>query len=443
MVAPNIKAAGSSNISFGGAQERNSSFKSANAKGYTYRITGSAEIQYLKKQGEDDIILDDYIRNLEIHELYDKADFCFCKLELVIPSNIFRSFQDDYRNSAIKLNIERYSERDRSEDRKPEMVWEKKEFIIMDMPTGAPSEDNTKSGPTSTSKYEGLTVVKMNIIDRDAFKSNKTLFNFVANDVTVGDVLQYGISQCSEGKNIIVGKPDNTTKYEQIFIPPMNFPEMIKYLDKNYGIYKNGAIYFTSITDLIISDRVEKAKSKTDLVTKIKIIFRSQSINGPDAGMYRSTYIERDTALIYLNDRPRISIRDMALKEISGENITVSSKDKTYELQGGGGVKSELPGKEKYYWSTSTRKDLGSALSMDINEGVETISMVCENSDFMIFDIAKDITLEFDYDVNRDYTGTYRFSEVIHVFTPIEPSEGSQDSGKLSKLVSKFKVVRV
>ena len=443
MNAASLKDAGTDNILYGGAQERNVSSKDAKASGYTYRITGEAEILYIKEKSGETITLDDYIRTFEVNELYDKADFCFCRLELVIPSNIFRSFQDDYRNSTIYLTIERFSEISHEVDRKPEKVWNEKQFIIMDMPAGKPSEDNAKSGPTSTSKNESLTIVKMNLIDRDAFKSNKVLFNFVGSKVKVGDVLQYGISKCSEGKNIIVGKPDNTKEYEQILIPPMNFPEMIKYLDQKYGIYKNGIIYFTSVTDLIISDRVEKAKSKKDLVTKIKFIFRSQEINGPDSGMYRSTYVERDTAVVFLNTRPKIAIRDMTLKEISGENITVASKDETYELQGGGGVKSNLPGKEKYFWSTSTRQDLGSALSMDINESVETISMVCENSDFMIFDIAKDITLEFDYDVNRDYTGTYRFSEVKHIFTLLEPSEGSRDTGKLMKLFSKFNVVRV
>jgi hypothetical protein len=438
-----LKDSGSSNASLSKAQKRNLSPISINAKAYTYRITGKAEVKYLKEKNDESIPLSDYIISMDLIEMYDKADICSCNLTLGISSSIYRSFQDDYRNTRIILSIDRYESIDRNTDRKPVSIWKDKPFIIVGIPKAAPSEDASGKEPTNTSTSDSITRVTFALVDEDGFNSNRNLFNFIAKDATVGDVLQYLISKSSRNKRICVGKPSNTQKYEQILIPPMNFQDAIEYLDTNYGIYKNGAIYFTSVDALTICDRVEKVKSQEDPVTDITIVFQNGSTSGPQSGMFKSTAIDKDQATIYTVSRPVIAIKDVTLKEIFGEKITLNFKNSQNDIPGGGGVKSDFKPKEKYFWSGINREDLGSAVAMEINEVVEAITIDVDNSDMNLFDIAKNIKIKFDYDVNRDYTGEYRLLNNKHTFISVEPSEDVRDSGKLMKLITKFSIVRV
>ena len=443
MATHDLKDTKSANKATGEFLERNLSPISFDAKAYTYRITGKAEIKYLKDKNNEDITIDDYIRRLNIVEMYDKADIGYCALLLAIPTSIFKAIQDDYRNSRIILSVNRYEEIEVTKDRKPETVWKDKAFIIAGIPKSAMAEDTAGTDPADTSKTGSITNVTLNLIEEEAYNSNRTLYNFVATDVTVGEVLQYLVSKNITSKALRIGKPDNQTKYEQILIPPLNLPEAIKYLDKNYGIFKNGVSFFIGIDHLIICDKVAKTKSTKDPVEKIKISVQNGSVKGPQAGMYRSTVVEKDTAELITTTKPVIVIKDVALKEMVGEEIVLNSKNGTKVLVGGGGIKSDHEGKERYYWSGINREDLGSALNMDINETVEVITVVVENTDFRLFDVSKSIEIEFDYDMNRDYKGTYRLSDVTHNLIAVEPSEGAEDSGKLMKLITKFNVVRV
>lgn len=441
-----FKEEGSSNLVFGCLQDRNASRRPFEAKAYTYRITAKADIKYLKDKGEEDDKFDEFIKKVTIREMFDKSDLPCVLLNLAIPSNRLRSLLDDYRNSRILITIKRYEEIDRSVDRQPVTIWEDKPFVILDMPKAPLSEDTSGKDPTSVGVAgESITDITLKLIDEDSYYSNKTLFNFVANNVTVGEVIQFLVSKNLKNKNILIGAPDNTTKYEQILIPPLNFPEALKYLDKNYGIYKNGMIYFIGINDLIICDKIEKVKSLKDPITDISIIARNGSASNPNAGMFRSTVIDKSDAGLYTAAQPVIKTSDMSLKEIFGESIVLNSKNTANDLVGGGGVKNEFPGKERYYWSQLNREDLATALQLEINEGVEKISMTIENSDINIFDIAKNVSIQFEYKVNEDYKGTYRIMDNTHTFLIVEPSEDPRDTGegKLMKLITRFSIVRV
>ena len=434
---------GSANIVYGGAQSRNTSAADLTAKAYTYRISGKIEVKYLKDQKKGDIILNDNIISLDIIEMYDKADASYCNLTFGISTDLYRSLQDDYRNSKVYLTMERYEDLDRTKDRKPETVWKDKIFYIMGLPKAAPSQDTSGKDPTDISKTDSMTKATLALVDAEAFDANRTLYNFIAEKTTVGKVLQYLISNNISNKRIRIGEPDNTTEYEQILIPPLNFPDAIKYLDKNYGLYKNGLIYFIGIEDLIICDKAEKVKSKEDPILNLNIILQNGEIMGPEAGMYRSTAKDKDTANLYSISRPLIATRDVTLKEIFGESITLNYRDNINDLRGGGGVKSDLKKKEKYFWSGVNRSDLGPAVQMEINETVEEITVTIDNSDMQLFDIAKIVNLNFDYEVNRDYTGTYRMTSNKHSFLSVEPSKDTREKAKLFKLITKFTLVRV
>lgn len=96
--------------------------------------------------------------------------------------------------------------------------------------------------------------VMCNFFNLTGILLNKTTFNIIFGETTVGSALLYLLNSLNV-KRIIVDPPINTSEYTNIIIPPHNFRASLEELQTRYGIYENGILVFYDFNTLYILDR--------------------------------------------------------------------------------------------------------------------------------------------------------------------------------------------
>ena len=86
--------------------------------------------------------------------------------------------------------------------------------------------------------------IEFQLIDQTAYNLRKLRFNFQARQATMRDVILYICRMCSIPKIAMV-EPNNTTKYNNLVIPPlMTFDNAMTFLQNHYGVYDKGLSYY-------------------------------------------------------------------------------------------------------------------------------------------------------------------------------------------------------
>lgn len=103
--------------------------------------------------------------------------------------------------------------------------------------------------------------VKLTLFSDKHLKINKMMFNGNYLNCRTVDIISL-INNVNQS-NILIERPDNQRKYEQIIVPPMNCFSMIDYLQKYYTVYRNGIRTFFDFNDYYIIS--EKISNKTPI----------------------------------------------------------------------------------------------------------------------------------------------------------------------------------
>lgn len=82
----------------------------------------------------------------------------------------------------------------------------------------------------------------------------RKVVNKVYSNVTVKDVIMSAMSEVGI-KNVLMSKPENTTSYEQLILPPTRIMNLTNYLDESYGLYYGGTTFFCDFNYLYILNK--------------------------------------------------------------------------------------------------------------------------------------------------------------------------------------------
>lgn len=78
--------------------------------------------------------------------------------------------------------------------------------------------------------------------------ATKASINAVLKDVSIVDSIGY-ILKVAGIDSVVMAKPDNTTKYPTLFIPPLSALKALTFVDSYYGIYKKGSIMYFGLKE--------------------------------------------------------------------------------------------------------------------------------------------------------------------------------------------------
>lgn len=137
---------------------------------------------------------------------------------------------------------------------------------------------------------------------------------------------------------LLIEQPHNSERYKQILIPPLNAPNLVKYLQEKYIIYRNGVNIFFDYDETIICNSTLSGNTPQGEGDYSNVIFdildTSKNLEGsmPNDCGYKSPngkyyYIKTTDTKIKISDKTRIK------QEILGSNNIIFSKDESLDTE--------------------------------------------------------------------------------------------------------------
>lgn len=275
------------------------------------------------------VSINSYFVGLKLTYNYSKHVFPVVEVQLSLDGYLYNTIKDN--DVKIKLNI--IKKILDSNDSLTETI-EQENFLLNELFTII---DKTKLEYLSESITDvdiPTLDVKLTLFSDKHLKLNKMMFNGNYLNCRAIDILSL-INNVNQS-NILIERPDNQRKYEQIIVPPMNCFSMIDYLQKYYTIYKNGIRAFFDFNNYyIISETISKKTpiTKNDYRNVQFHIITDEDekkLIPYDCG-YRSEvsdyyYIKTD------NDNINIINNNNIKEEIFGTNNIVLTKDSNLNI---------------------------------------------------------------------------------------------------------------
>lgn len=157
---------------------------------------------------------------------------------------------------------------------------------------------------------------------------NKRLINGNYLNCRLVDILAYSTSSMTS--NILIERPDNMTKFDQLIIPPINAAKLPRYLHNNYALYRSSIISFFNITESFIGSATLSRNTPISDGDYLNVIFDLKSYNNTVDIPEECGYKTSDGEYYYVKTQEtnfKISDKTLINQEILGSRNIVFSKD--------------------------------------------------------------------------------------------------------------------
>ena len=402
--------------------------KSSGAKLYAYSIIASIKLENLDK--DNPIDLTKYVMGISLEKNFEKLFCPMVTLVLSMPRGDAFALQDQYRDEPLVFTLERHIVTDEKGGiSAPEPIYKGVNMSIVHI-DGPAFIDDDASGDIETMSMQDSNdnvVLTVYMYETAALEIKRPLVNTVYKDVTISDVINLLVTNNFKDRKVIIEKPDNEEKYEQIFIPPLSFPDVIEYLQAFYGIYKSGVETFMDLDALYLISKDTDA-SYDDKYKDINIRVRAkvqQDALSKSKGV-RSTFLDEETKTvnITLDESPNIESGDVVSKEFIGEDIYINNDKKIDVAKGGGGINpsEEDKGKKRYLWAKTSSDYATDEIALRINRRTEIANFTVSNTDITYLNPIAVIHLGYAFMTNDDVEAKYRLCIAHTTFTRGENS---------------------
>ena len=429
--------------SFTGIAERNKRNQAPESLVYSYEYLYSFIVKY-KSSLDDKNIQDisDGFTNLKIFSKFDTAKFPDVIMQCVISDQLLKNIQDDYRNATIYITVMRFRRVEKDSFTDVEEIWSDKEFRIAEISHGNLPNDMVTNDPKIENKVENCVPITFTLIEKDTIGLIKEINSYILNNCTMADAIGFLIGKVAPKVKVSLQKLDNTERYEQVYIPPVDFFKVIAYLDDTYGLYSFGHVVFCDNGELILASKAEPDVVKNSNITQIDInIFQSETSTKP--GSMGMTFLDKENKKIVINYGflPISNIRDVMAKILTGKDITIATRNSSFSPEGGAGIKSDsLFDRQSYFWLDSSSKFAEKNLELAMSESCETVQMKLTGTMFEYFTPKMLVNVQALFEVAEGYKGKYRISRTLTEFQKVNSSVEitKDDSNTSNKVLSGY-----
>lgn len=391
---------------------------------YAYDIILRAEITSL--DDTDPIDLSNFVYGMAIEKPFSSLYMPAVRLILKAPKPITSALQEDFRTIKINFTLKRFEIVNPAAKRyiNPVNLIDTKELSIISIVGENFSDDSIPYElDSSPSKLDlAQSTLEIHLFETSALKSKRPLLNQVYSNTTVGAVIDLLSKQNFSDKSLVIEKPDNEKIYEDIFIPPLSFPDTLEYLQAFYGVYKTGIQVFVDFDNVFITSCVPNLEIP-EKISNINLRVISREQQSPAAFISPGTsFIDDENKILemFLSSRPVIDTGDTISKESIGGNIYIGQKDGITSTIGGGGINPSEDDKEMYIWSKSSSEFAADEIAFRINRKTESATCSVTGVDIAYLDPIAKVKLLYEYELNRAMHADYRISAVHHVFNKLE-----------------------
>lgn len=356
------------------------------------------------------------ILGFTIEKDFDNDYFPIFNLQLNLKNTQYYTIIENKTNVKFKIKLEKYAYNNESIVNYKETVFDTIFSVFID--------DNSsfidKSLYNKTEDMLG-TVQNLNKYDFYLFKDNditasKKIFNRVVSRANMTDCIVYLLSM-SGSNNVLMTPLENNQVYDDIIIPPTTIIQSLIYLEKQYGFYSHGALFFYDFdTVYFIDKRAECTAYRTGEYTSIITqIYKKMNPNSKTPGNYKDPKTKSYT-LYVSHDSMRMLTASIVNEQIQSKDINViDSKYDTSTVvspntQSRNATQSSIVNNfhNKYLNNmiNNAKYENDNVLSIDVND----VDLCC-------FTPNKKFIVSFeDKESNEKHKGNYRLSNYVFTF---------------------------
>lgn len=280
------------------------------------------DVQLIDNESNDLLDLNDYFLNLGT--LFNFKDHVFPVMEIQLSLDTYLYNLIRTTNCSIRLTILKKEMSTLSDDINTinsSYYIQNEIFTIIDK--------NKMEAITMYSEHDIPSInVSLTLFSMNHLKINKYMFNSNYLNCRLIDIVSL-LNNINQAK-ILIERPINQKKYEQVLIPPMNVIEMINYIQENYSLYRNGVqLFFDFDTYYVINNNITSS-TPVERFDYRNVIF--DILDGDDKRVvpYNCGYKSTTSDYYYIkanNTDIRIVDNNEAKQEIFGTNNIIFNTD--------------------------------------------------------------------------------------------------------------------
>lgn len=247
-------------------------------------------------------------------------------------------------------------------------------------------------------------------------KASKKIFNRVVSSSNMTNCIVYLLSK-SGSSNVLMTPLDNSSVYKEIILPPLTVIQSITYLEKQYGFYKHGALFFYDFdTTYFINKRAECTAYRTGEFKDVIVqVFKTSNPNAQTQGNYKDN--ETKTYTLHISrDNTQMLTTSVVADQTQGTNVNIlntrnnSSSTVTPDVQSRNKTTTTIV-------DNFDNKYLSEMIKNTKYENDNIINMAVSDVDMTCFAPNKKFILSFeDKEVDVLHKGNYRLNYMLFTF---------------------------
>ena len=370
------------------------------------------------------------VTGLSIDENYEEYYFPLIKVKIVVDSDTYHEIIRNKNNCKINMRVDRFYFE--GEDTKEKSITKK--FIndtfelIMDEGTDdmyqSLKQDENKYDYTRRTKniFDKLDEV-VNEMELYLFKSTisgtKKNINKVLTKCNVSDAIAYLATEANLN-NILMSQPDNTQIYDEMLLPPLSILRSLEFIDRYYGLYKQGSMIYFGLDYTYILPYNGKCTAYYSGETTVTNIIIPKSTNVTHQNMLGSVNKRNDKTKNYiLADYSSINIQNQSISNnyLNANNIQAIDSYDSVSTQGN----SNAVSKDANYVKIKENKTMNPFYTTMYTAQTDAksiiVSLRLQDFDITAISPNKEYNLIFeDPNHTRKYNGKYIIAGIAHEF---------------------------
>ena len=294
-------------------------------KRYVYRLEIS--IVHLKDATKNIINFGQYITDIGIFKHYVEYNLPILKMHLVTDKKIMSLIKTDANYLVFNFNMYIHEEITSTKsyqhysDTYTQVIKDEK-FIMVSAPNSSPNPGQPITNPPESDKMWNFHM-QLELFPLNGIENSKEMINRVYPSTTVGSALIATFSNYLHSK-LYMQTPHNTKSYHNIFIPPMRLNALVAYIQKHYGIYNNGILYFHDFANKTwLMDRFDRFEKIEKCKNTVVFEIYSPQASSPQVN---GTFINKDTKNTHIRTQVEPSYRELGNEQsvLLGEEFHVT-----------------------------------------------------------------------------------------------------------------------
>lgn len=271
----------------------------------------------------EELSLSEYITSLTIYRIYNSAVFPVVGLNLSVPWKVQHLFSAQYDTLKFRLNMWQFKLREIDGVLKitstPEHIYQN---IILVPNNYDRTHFQNESEPSMTGFTDHMRVpLELELFRMDHLLLTKPVFHGILENVNYEDLIMYILKDSPT--RIAMNVPHRKTIEPQIILPSKNAIQTLKYLQRVYGIYKNGLrLFFDLDRAYCLSgnfDYDDPVGDKPPVELLTTIVYLGKVMDGAMVGGWKD--YEDEINYILAPDSTIIQFNDSAPSYIYGERM--------------------------------------------------------------------------------------------------------------------------